>query len=710
MLHLNYRIGIDVGGTFTDFLLVDGEGNSKVYKTLSTPDDPTVGFFNGIVEMAKDHNMKLVHFLEKVSLIVHGTTVGTNAALTYSGAETILLTTEGFRDVLQMRRGLRPDAYNNQFVQPEPFVKRRFRKGIKGRVAELGQEVEPLDVEEVENVIELIKENDIEAIAISFMHSYANNAHEKKVGEMLKSAFPDKYITLSSDLVPRAGLYNRTSTTVLNSYIGPIINRYFSKLIERLDGYEFKGTLLIMQSNGGVATPERTIKKAANTLLSGPASAPIAGNWYLEDHEITSAITMDMGGTSFDISILKDRKPQIRTEGEIANWPISLPTVDIVTIGAGGGSIAWVDGGGLLHVGPKSAGAKPGPACYGLGGELPTVTDANLVLGYLDPDYFLGGKMKLDYEKAYIAIKDHIASKLNISVLQAAKGIIDMVNVNMANGIREATIQRGEDPREFPLVSAGGAGPAQVAAIAKELDSQLVIIPKESSIFCAVGMLMSDLRHDYVKVYRAGTKKMTIQEVQSIFDELIKQGKQTLKAEGLSDIDVAFEYSIDMMYEGQFFEVNVPFSEEEIRALTIESMEQAFHDLHEKLFGYKTTHMPVEVTNFNLSTIGKTIKPQKKTPPYHGTTSEHALKKSREAALGKNGEMMDVNIYDGHNLFHGNQVEGPAIIEQVVTTIVVPADCSVICDKNDNYILYEKAIDERTVNSFVEKERGWVNV
>ena len=707
---MSYRIGIDVGGTFTDFLLVDGEGNSIVYKTLSTPDDPTVGFFNGIVEMATDHGLSLIDFLGKVNLIVHGTTVGTNAALTYSGAETMLLTTEGFRDVLQMRRGLRPDAYNNQFVQPEPFVKRRFRKGIKGRIDVQGEEIEPLCVEEVQDAIEKIKENNIEAIAISFMHSYTNDAHEKMAGEIIKSIFPDKYVTLSSELVPRAGLYNRTSTTVLNSYIGPIINRYFSKLTEKLEGYEFKGTLLIMQSNGGVATPEGTIKKAANTLLSGPASAPIAGNWYLEDHDITAAITMDMGGTSFDISILKDSKPQIRTEGEIANWPISLPTVDIVTIGAGGGSIAWVDDGGLLHVGPKSAGAKPGPACYGLGGKLPTVTDANLVLGYLDPDYFLGGKMKLDYEKAYVAIEDHIASKLDISVLQAAKGIIDMVNVNMANGIREATIQRGEDPREFPLVSAGGAGPAQVAAIAKELDSKLVIIPKESSIFCAVGMLMSDIRHDYVKVYRAGTKNLEIHEIRNIFDELIRQGKQTLQSEGLSDINVAYEYSIDMMYAGQFFEVNVPFKEEEFNTLTIDSMEQAFHNLHEKLFGYKTTHMPVEVTNFNLSTIGKTVKPSKKTPSYHGATSDHALKKGREAALGTSGELIDVNIYDGHNLFHGNLVEGPAIIEQVVTTIVVPADCSVICDKNDNYILYAKNIDERTLNSFVEKERGWVNV
>lgn len=702
---MSFRIGIDVGGTFTDLLLMEPNGESKVYKTLSTPEDPTIGFFNGINEIAKDKNLNVVNFLNQVSLIVHGTTVGTNAALTYSGAKTVLLTNKGFRDILEMRRGIRPDAYNNQYIPPKPYVTRRYRVGIEGRIDYIGEEITPLNHEDLDEVIKLIEKDDIEAIAISFMHSYKNNTHEKIAGEKLKERFPNKYVTLSSDLSPRSGFYNRTSTTVLNSYIGPIIDGYFSRLIEKLKDNLFQGTLLIMQSNGGVASPHVTIKKSANTLLSGPASAPIAGSWYLDVHEIKNAITMDMGGTSFDISMIKDGEPSMRTEGEIANWPVSLPTVDIITIGAGGGSIAWVDSGGLLHVGPKSAGASPGPACYNLGGELPTVTDANVVLGYLDPDYFLGGKMKLSYEKAYNAIKKEVADKLNISVLEAAKGIIDLVNVNMANGIREMTIQRGEDPREFPLVSAGGAGPAQAAAIARELGTDLVFIPKESSIFCAVGMLMSDIKHDFVQVYRTETNKLTVDKVYEIYNDLKEQGLKLLKEEGFTEAEISYNYSIDMMYEGQFFEVNVPFSQDEMDKITVDYIEDSFHKLHEKLFGYHSLDMDVLVLNFNLSVIGTTQKPLRNTRDYHSYSSEHALKGQRKVVLSNATELIPVNVYDGHQLYHGNFVEGPAIIEQTVTTIVVPEDFSVICDKNDNYIMFNKNIDENKVNSFVEKNK-----
>lgn len=440
---MKFRIGIDVGGTFTDFLLINEKGETKIYKTLTTPSDPTIGFFNGLTDMAKDHQLTIKEFIQRISLIVHGTTVGTNAALTYNGARTALVTTKGFRDVLQMRRGIRPDPYNNKYVQPEPFVPRYLRYTVEERINYLGEEIAPLNEDDVLQVIKELKEKNIEAIAVSFMHSYANNSHEKRTGELIRDHLPNLYVTISSELVPRAQLYDRTSTTVLNSYIGPIIKNYFKKLIHQLEEREFSGTLLIMQSNGGVSTPTEIIQKAANTLLSGPASAPIAANWYLAPHNLKNAITMDMGGTSFDVSLMKDNVPLIRTEGEIANWPINLPTVDIHTIGSGGGSIAWVDDGGLLHVGPQSAGASPGPACYGFGGDKPTVTDANLILGYLNPDYFLGGKMKLDKSKAYKAIKKEVADKLGLTVVEAARGIVDMINVNMANGIREATVNRG---------------------------------------------------------------------------------------------------------------------------------------------------------------------------------------------------------------------------------------------------------------------------
>ncbi|MBB6446568.1 hydantoinase/oxoprolinase family protein [Bacillus benzoevorans] len=703
---MKYRIGIDVGGTFTDFLLTDQLGNSTVYKTLSTPKDPTIGFFNGLTEMAKDHGMNLQEFIGQIELIVHGTTVGTNAALTYSGAKTALLTTKGFRDVLEMRQGLRPDAYNNQYISPKPFVPRHLRMGIKERVDCSGQEVTPLSEQDILNAIKTIREQGVEAVAISFMHSYANAEHEKRAGQIVREQLPDHYVTISSELVPRARLYDRSSTTVLNSYIGPIIKNYLTNLMQKLEELQFSGTLLIMQSNGGVATPQATIAKAANTLLSGPASAPVAGSWYLKPHGIGDALTMDMGGTSFDVALVKDGYPLIRTEGEIADWPISLPTVDIHTIGSGGGSIAWVDEGGLLHVGPKSAGAHPGPACYGFGSELPTVTDANLVLGYLNPDYFLGGKMKLDLDAARKAIKNQVADKLGMIVEEAARGIIDMVNVNMANGIREITTKRGYDPREFPLVCAGGAGPLHAAAIAEELESTLVIIPKESSIFCAAGMLMSDLRHDFVKVFRTSTKNAALGEVLDTFQQLEVQGARELKGDGVKGEDMQFHYSLDMMYKGQYFQVNVPFTAEEMKEISLQAIEDKFHQWHDQLFGYSTPEMEVEILNFNLSALGITQKPNIKHTEFQGQSPEHAYKGMRPMSHGEGGQLVDTPVYDGDALVHGNTVMGPAIIEQKVTTIIVSACFNVIVDKNDNYIMHHKGASKESVQHFIEEKRG----
>ncbi|HHW37351.1 MAG TPA: hydantoinase/oxoprolinase family protein [Bacillales bacterium] len=703
---MRYRIGIDVGGTFTDFLLTDQEGNSQVYKTLSTPSDPTIGFFNGLSEMAQDHGMNLDEFIHKIELIVHGTTVGTNSTLTYNGAKTALLTTKGFRDTLEMRQGLRPDAYNNQYVSPKAFVPRHLRIGIDERMDYKGQEVTPLSEQDIHDAIDYIREQGVEAIAISFMHSYANAEHELRAGEIVKEKLPNHYVTLSSQLVPRSRLYDRTSTTVLNSYIGPIIQKYLTNLTRKLEDYCFGGTLLIMQSNGGVATPAATILKAANTLLSGPASAPVAGSWYLKPHGIMDALTMDMGGTSFDVALIKDGYPLIRTEGEIADWPISLPTVDIHTIGSGGGSIAWVDDGGLLHVGPQSAGAHPGPVCYGFGAELPTVTDANLVLGYLNPDYFLGGKMKLDVESAKQAIKKQIADKLGLTVEEAAQGIIDMVNVNMANGIREISTKRGYDPREFPLVCAGGAGPLHAAAIAEELDSTLVVIPKESSIFCAAGMLMSDLRHDFVKVNRASTREIELAQISDIFQQLEDQGAKVLSGDSVKEEEMQFQYSLDMMYAGQYFQVNVPFTANEMKTVTTDYIEEKFHKWHDQLFGYSTPEMEVEIVNFNLSALGITKKPNMKNTDYRGDSATHACKGNRPMSHGDSGKLVETPVYDGEVLVHGNHLSGPAIIEQKVTTIIVSDYFNVICDKNDNYIMYRKTMDAKSVKHFIEENRG----
>lgn len=703
-----FRLGIDVGGTFTDFLLIDSNGNSKIYKTLSTPQDLIVGFFNGIREMAEDHGLNVPTFLNRVQLIVHGTTAGTNAALTYTGAKTALLTTKGFRDVLQMRQGIRPDPFNNRYEAPPAYVPRYLRIGIEERIDLNGQIVKPLNKEELREIINYLKSHNIESIAVSFMHAYANPAHEKEVGDVIKETLPECYLTLSSELIPKAGLYERTSTTVLNSYVGPIIRRYLTRLTAKLKEHNFRGTLLIMQSNGGVTSPQIAMEQAANTLLSGPASAPVAGGWYLKAHQHDQAITMDMGGTSFDVSIVQDGEAVLRREGEIAEWPIHLPTVDIHTIGAGGGSIAWVDDGGLLHVGPQSAGANPGPACYGFGGERPTITDANLILGYLNPDYFLGGKMRLYPEKAEQAIKTYVADPLGISVEEAAKGIIHLANVQMANGIRHITIKRGHDPREFPLVCAGGAGPLHAAAIAKELGITKIFIPRESSIFCAAGMMMTDLRHDYVKTYRALSREMDEEKFKALFEELKQQGIETLNKEGVATENISFRYSVDMKYAGQYFEVTVPLSPELMNHFSIDRLEEEFHKRHELLYGYSTPGMPTEMINFNLSAHGHTTKPTAKEAEYMGESPERAYKGVRLAYQSDKDQLVETPVYDGHLLAHGNIIYGPAIIEQAVTTIIVDGDFNLVCDKNDNFIMLHKDLGKEAAERYIKKYGGVV--
>ena len=400
---MSYRIGIDVGGTFTDFLMV-GEGVRHVHKTSSTPDDPSRGFVNGLTEIASDLGLSLSALVSELELIVHGTTVTTNAVLTHNGATTGLLGTRGFRDVLALRDGTREEPYDNRLAPPTPLVPRHRRLPVTGRVDYSGAELEPLDDADVRSAAAAFAQDGVEAVAISFMHSPANPDHERRARDLIAALMPDAYITASSDLLPQVRYYDRTSTTVLNAYVGPIISRYLEALTSRLRDLDFGGTLLIMQSNGGVATPAEISERAALSLLSGPASGPTAGLWQLAPHGLRDCITVDMGGTSFDAALVADGEPLLMVDGLVDRWRLALPTIDIHTIGAGGGSIAWLDEGGLLHVGPQSAGAEPGPACYGRGGTLPTVTDADLVLGYLGEDSFRHGGLELDRVAAEAAL------------------------------------------------------------------------------------------------------------------------------------------------------------------------------------------------------------------------------------------------------------------------------------------------------------------
>ncbi|MGQ9508585.1 MAG: hydantoinase/oxoprolinase family protein [Thermodesulfobacteriota bacterium] len=690
---MKYKIGIDVGGTFTDFLLTCEDGTSQIYKVLSTPDDPSVGLMNGLEEMAKDRKLSLKEFIKNVETIVHGTTVTTNAVLTYRGAKTGLLTTQGLRDTLEMRRGIREEQYNNRFINVEPLVPRYLRYPIKERVDYKGEIITPINLSDVEEGLRRFKEEGVEAIAVCFMNSFANSQHEEKTSRVIQEKMPECYLTISSTLLPSIRFYDRVSTTVLNSYVGPILRSYLTNLLRRLKAVGFQGVLLIMQSNGGVISPENAMERPVATLLSGPAGGPVAGIAYTSVQGFKDCITVDMGGTSFDAALIKNQTPLITTEGEINRFRLALPILNIVTIGAGGGSIGWIDEGGLLKMGPQSAGAKPGPACYDLGGTLPTCTDADLILGYLDENYFAGGRIRLNREKAVNAIKTHIADKLRMDVLEAAAGMYHVINVNMAAGIREVSIKKGEDPREFPLVVAGGAGPNHACMIALELEIPVIIIPRNSSIFCAAGMLMSNLQHDFVRTYVSPLEKINLKQLRQTFREMENQGFSLLKGEHVARSRIRFIYSMDMRYLKQYHEVNVLLTQEEIYNGMIEKMAQKFHSEHDRLYGYslKEIGTPIEVINLRLTCIGQTEKPKWLKMRLSGLDPSFAFKKKRKVFLPRQNRFQNVAVFNGDRLRFGNQIEGPAIIEQIHTTTFISPEFSMICDAVGSFTLFLKS-------------------
>ncbi|MHC4661017.1 MAG: hydantoinase/oxoprolinase family protein [Planctomycetota bacterium] len=686
------RIGIDVGGTFTDFLLTLDDGTSEIYKTLSTPDDPSIATMRGIGEMAEKHGKSLADFLKGVDVIVHGTTVTTNAVLTYGGAKTGLLTTDGVRDALEMRRGIREEQYNNFYKNVEPLVERFLRYPVKERLDYAGKVIIPLDTESVEEGVSRFQKEGVEAVAVCFMNSFADDSHEQTAANIIREKLPDAYLTVSSEFLPSIRFYDRVSTTVLNSYVGPILKKYLDALIERLDEVKFGGVLLIMQSNGGVISPEIASDNAAVTLLSGPAGGPVAGVAYCDIQGYTDCITMDMGGTSFDTALVKNREPFVTTVGEINRLRLALPMLNVVTIGAGGGSIGWIDEGGLLRMGPKSAGAKPGPACYGLGGELPACTDADLVLGYLDPEYFAGGKIKLDRSKAEEAIRIHVADKIGMTVEEAAAGMYNVINTNMAAAVREVAVKHGQDPRDFPFVVAGGAGPNHACMIAYELEIPVMIIPRESSIFCAAGMLMSDLKHNFVRTYATQMRTVNGKKFKSIFDEMKTEGVRLLKSENIPEKRVEFIYSLDLRYLNQYHEVNVEIPAEIVEKTDFDAMTKEFHPMHNRLYGYSLEEegTSVELINIRLVAVGRTEKPAFLEQEFHGESPEHAKKADRRAWLPRQKEFANVPVYDAFDLKNGNRLEGPAILEQVNTTTFVTPEYNVHVDKYGSYTVYLK--------------------
>ena len=693
---MKYKIGIDVGGTFTDFLLAFEDHSSKIYKVLSTPHDPSEATMEGLNEMAADCGMDLPGFLREVSVIVHGTTVTTNAVLTYSGAKTALLTTKGLRDSLEMRRGIREEQYNNRFKNVKPLIERYLRLPIEERLEYDGKVATPLVEQDVVDAVDFMIQEEVEAVAVCFMNSFANHSHEDEAAEIVNAKMSEAYLTVSNRLLPSIRFYDRVSTTVLNSYVGPILRRYLQSLASKLRKAQFHGILLIMQSNGGVIAPDLAVERAAATLLSGPAGGPVAGVEYTSIQGYDDCITVDMGGTSFDACLVKDRMPLVTTTGEINRLKLALPMLNVVTVGAGGGSVGWIDDGGLLRMGPQSAGAYPGPACYDRGGEHPTCTDADLLLGYLDKDYFAGGRIPLNMDKARFAVENYIAGPLKLELHEAAIGMYNVINVNMAAAIREVSIKQGYDPRDFPLLVAGGAGPNHACMFASELEIPILIIPRESSIFCAAGMLRSDLKHDFVRTWVALLKDTEPATVRKMFDEMQSEGDRLLIAEGIPRNRINYRFSVDLRYVRQYHEVNLAISAKDLMQESLDTIAGRFHKQHNALFGYSLEDeaTAVELINLRLICIGKTQKPVFQEEEYDGADASKGLKSRRRIFLPLQKKQKEINVYDGLRLKFGNCIDGPAIVEQVNTTTLVTPEYNLMVDRYGSYTMYVKEIEE----------------
>ncbi|MBI1732105.1 MAG: hydantoinase/oxoprolinase family protein [Gammaproteobacteria bacterium] len=690
---MGVKIGIDVGGTFTDFLVAWGDREPEIFKVLSTPSDPSLGVLDGLHRIAASQQppQDVNTFIGDVDTIVHGTTVTTNATLTRKGAKSALLTTAGVRDALEMRRGVREEQYNNRYTNVTPLVPRYLRAGVGGRVDRDGRELDALRPDDLADALELFRQEGVESVSICFLNAFANPAHEQQAAAVVRAAMPHVYLTVSTALLPSIRFYDRLSTTALNSYVGPILSRYLDQLTERLRGVGFRGTLLIMQSNGGVMVPEVARDKAALTLLSGPAAGPGAGQVYARAHGRDDCIVVDMGGTSFEASLVSGA-PLMVNEGIIDRHRIALPMLGIHTIGAGGGSLGWIDEGGLLRMGPQSAGADPGPACYGRGGTLPTCTDANLVLGYLDPDFFAGGTMALDLERARCAIGQHVAARLGLSIEEAAAGMYRVVCNNMAQGIREVSIKRGFDPREFPLIVAGGAGPIHSCLICEELEMPFQIVPRESSILCAVGMLLGDLIHDFVRTHVCRLEHADWPALERVLDEMTAAGRELLQREGIPEQHRSFQVKFDCRYLKQFHEVSFAVPQAAIAARDAGAIARAFHLEHNRLYGYSLEELraPVEIINVRVQAIGRTDKPEFSRQPHAGADPAAARRGERPAYLPGARAFRSVPIYDGHRLRHGNEISGPAIIEEATTTIFVSENFDCVTDALGSFALHRK--------------------
>lgn len=675
------RVATDIGGTFTDLVYADNNGNFGVAKAHTTPSN----FEEGVMNVLQ----KSMINPESIEMFIHGSTVIINALTERKGVKVGLISTQGTRDVLEIARGNRPDLYNFRYQKPAPFVERYLRMEVEERLNFRGEIISPLNETQIPSIIEYFKKEKVEAIAVCYLHSYINPVHEKKTVDLIKHLWPEVSVTASYEITKEWREYERTNTTVLNSYVKPIAASYIDQLNKKMMNYGVNSRPYIMQSNGGVTTFERAKQTPINMVESGPVAgiygAAVLGEILGEEN----IIAFDIGGTTAKCSLITNGNVKITTDYYIeknektAGYPVKVPVVDIIEIGNGGGSIAWIDSAGSLKVGPKSAGASPGPVAYGKGGEDPTTTDANLITGRLSKDNF---DYEVDVEKVKKAIEKKVSSHYDLSYVEGAMGIIDIANSNMLNALKLISIRKGHDPKDFTMIAFGGGGSMHAAALAKELGVKKVIVPVASSVFSAWGMLMTDLRHDYIQTHIKQLDGINLADINLRWDKVTNHAYSQFIEEGMKEDQIVFSRFVDMRYLGQEHTVKVPVTNMDWTEESITEIIERFHDLHEQNYTFKLPETPAEIVNLHLTGFGKVDKPVLPTLKIEGKTVNSALKENRPVFFRDSG-WTSTAVFYRQDMEPGMRIEGPAIIEEQSATTLIYSGQSIEMDSYGNLII-----------------------
>ncbi|MBS7701367.1 MULTISPECIES: hydantoinase/oxoprolinase family protein [unclassified Chelatococcus] len=674
------RLGIDVGGTFTDVVLIDDQsGRHWSVKVPTTPANRVIGAINGFNEILRISGLSS----GEIDFIGHGTTMATNMIVEHKGARTALITTKGFRDILEIRRVYRhdrADLYDLQFDAPKPLVRRRWCLELDERISATGAVEKPLDMAEVETLAEEIRRSDIEAVAICLIHSYVNPDHERQVLETLRARLPDQFVTASFDVNPELMEYERTSTTVINAMLGPVCNRYIRSFMQELRRLGFRGEIMFMQSNGGLASAELVESRPVVLLESGPAGGVSATSRLAQKIGVENILLGDMGGTTFDVSLIREGRPEIRNGGLLHTYSVRSPTIDIDSVGAGGGSIAWIDAGGGVRIGPESAGADPGPACYGRGGQRPTVTDCNVILGYIDPDTFLNGSFKLNREAAHRAVEEHLATPLGVSVVEAAHAVRAIANALMAQAMRLMTVERGYDPRDFTYVCYGGAGPVHAVELARELEIKRVVVPALPGLFSAFGMTVADQSSDQQVAIERQLDGLAPEGLEQAFSNL----EETVGGRfggALANVALTFQRKIDCRYAGQPEPITVDVPKGRI---DLGQIRKSFEEAHMRHWNFVRRDHPLVCNNIRVKGEAET--------GWRGSIDasieRHAASgEKRTRAIYLSGQIRDVPVFRREGLASGTRIDGPAVIEEASSCLVFEAGQRAHIDAQSNLIV-----------------------